>query len=206
MIKNIFRPCDYLDITWAKSEDPEIDQQNRDNAKDKDKVDWVYPFIIAFVSTFIALLILYFVEFCTTSCKTNFFLNDAFGIILGFLQTLPGFYIAALAAISTFNNPDMDKPMSDSPPLDKKFNAMSRRRFLAQAFSYLTFLSICIFLLCTIIKFFFSIGIVVTNYYFNLISYGIAVFFLTLFFSQMILITFYCLYYLGNRIHIPNDQ
>ncbi|TCB52676.1 hypothetical protein E0H80_02250 [Acinetobacter sp. ANC 4779] len=206
MIKNIFRPCDYLDISWAQSEDDEINKQNKENAADKDKVDWVYPVIIAIFSTLIALLISHFIQVCTESCKTNFFQNDAFGIVLGFLQTLPGFYIAALAAISTFNNPDMDNPMSGSPPLDKNFNEMSRRRFLAQAFSYLTFLSICLFLFCTVIKFFFSIGILILNYYLNLVLYGISIFFLTLFFSQMILITFYCLYYLGNRIHIPNDH
>ncbi|HAV5317768.1 hypothetical protein ABTP12_14810 [Acinetobacter baumannii] len=206
MIKNIFRPCDYLDITWGKSENAETEQQNRQNAKDKDKVDWIYPFIIAIISTCIAVLLHHYIKICAESCKTIFFMNDSFGIILGFLQTLPGFYIAALAAISTFNNPDMDKPMSGSPPLDKNLNTMSRRRFLAQAFSYLTFLSICIFIACTVIKYFFSIGIVITNYYLSLISYAISIFFLVLFFTQMILITFYCLYYLGNRIHIPHDN
>ena len=41
MIKNIFRPCDYLDISWAQSKDDKINKQNKENAADKDKVDWV---------------------------------------------------------------------------------------------------------------------------------------------------------------------
>ena len=68
--------------------------------------------------------------------------------LLGFVQTLAGFYIAALAAVSSFNSPHLDKTMPHpAPTMRIKHNgvmqsvAATRRRFLTSMFAYLTAVS-----------------------------------------------------------------
>lgn len=194
MSREILRPCDYLWISWKN--DP-------DENKKKDRMDWIFPLIFSCMVS-IALFAVYKLNFtCATSCKTVLFSNDAFGVILNFLQTMPGFYIAALAAISTFNNPGMDRDMIGSTPVDKDQKKMTRRRFLAQSFSYLTFLSIILLIFGAIIKYFFSLDLIVMNSNLFLITYIFLSFILFVFLFQLVFITFYCLYYLGDRIHLP---
>lgn len=62
---------------------------------------------------------------------------------------LVGFFIAALAAVATFDRPSMDKPMAGTPPtltiVEKKKAyeiQLSRRAYLSQLFGYLTVISI----------------------------------------------------------------
>ena len=69
--------------------------------------------------------------------------------VLGFVQTLAGFYIAALAAVSSFNSPHLDRAMpAPAPTMYIKYNGIlqsetaTRRRFLTSMFAYLTALSI----------------------------------------------------------------
>lgn len=194
MSREILRPCDYLWISWKN--DP-------DENKKKDRMDWIFPLVFSSIVC-IVLLIIYKLNFtCATSCKSILFSNDAYNVILNFLQTMPGFYIAALAAISTFNNPGMDKDMIGSTPVDKDKKKMTRRRFLAQSFSYLTFLSIILLIFGAIIKYFYSLDLVVTNSNLFLIIYLFLTFILFIFLFQLVFITFYCLYYLGDRIHLP---
>lgn len=78
--------------------------------------------------------------------------------ISGFVSNLPGFYIAALAAIATFNREQIDYPLigTNGTPFIKitrtKENGrivdtqekLTRRLFLCMLFSFLTALSICI--------------------------------------------------------------
>jgi len=70
----------------------------------------------------------------------------------GLLNTLIGFYIAALAAIATFNNVNLDKVMKGRPPTlvtirqgEKSEEQLTRRRFLVMLFGYCAFLSIMLF-------------------------------------------------------------
>lgn len=194
MSREILRPCDYLWISWQN--DPEEN-------KKKDWMDWFFPIIFSFLVSLV-LFFMYKQNFiCVTSCKTILFNNDAYNIILNFLQTMPGFYIAALAAISTFNNPGMDKEMIGSTPIDKERKKMTRRRFLAQSFSYLTFLSIVLLIIGSIIKYFYSLDLVIINNFIFLTIYLTVTFILFVFLFQLVFITFYCLYYLGDRIHLP---
>lgn len=65
--------------------------------------------------------------------------------ILGFVQNLPGFYIAALSAIATFNKTDIDKTMpAPAPKLDIVVQGhniaieLTRQRFLCSMFAFLT--------------------------------------------------------------------
>ncbi|PSU94366.1 hypothetical protein C0W80_19455 [Photobacterium leiognathi subsp. mandapamensis] len=129
--------------------------------------------------------------------------------ISSFIGNLPGFYIAALAAIATFNREQIDKPLiSDgtSPYIVNKIvdsngkehqteETITRRMFLCFLFSFLTAESIIL----VIINKFASVVILSSDVfvYFSLFYIG-AYFFL---FWQLIISTFFGLYYLGNRIH-----
>lgn len=194
MSKEILRPCDYLWISW---------ENDSEENKKKDRMDWIFPLICSVIVCLI-LFIMFKINFvCSSACKTILYHNEAYSVILNFLQTMPGFYIAALAAISTFNNPGMDKEMIGSTPVDKERKKMTRRRFLAQSFSYLTFLSITLLIFGAILKYFYSLDIVITNTTLFLSLYLFTTFILFIFLFQLVFITFYCLYYLGDRIHLP---
>lgn len=129
--------------------------------------------------------------------------------LLSFVQNLPGFYTAALAAVATFGGKEMNKVMPGEPPrMRLLFEGhltqpleLSRRLFLSSMFGYLTALS---FLLT-------MAGIVGTS-----LADSVAVMLLPsvrpwvsalataaymLFFSQMLLVTGWGLFYLGERMH-----
>jgi hypothetical protein len=70
----------------------------------------------------------------------------------GLLGILVGFFIAALAAVATFDRPSMDDPMPGiSPTMAVKEKgvsykvSLSRRIFLSQLFGYLTVASLLVF-------------------------------------------------------------
>jgi hypothetical protein len=131
--------------------------------------------------------------------------------LLGFVQTLAGFYIAALAAVSAFDSPHMNRVMPGVPPeiLVKHNNRntwvkATRRRFLCAMFAYLTALS-----------FLFTLGAIavlsVADPISQLVSAewrtglrlagtGLMVFLVT----QMTTVTFWGLFYLGERMLTPD--
>jgi len=167
--------------------------------------DWLVP--IAFA----ALAVL---AFRFSAGEVNFFGNGGvIAAVTGFVQNLPGFFIAALAAIATFNREDLDEKMPD-PPLTVAdchrgtWNRvpLTRRRFLSLLFAFLTAQSIAITV----------IGITLTQVsgwlcgmsalqvfkpVLSTIGSGVYSFM----FFQMISVTCLGLYYLGDRIHQPND-
>lgn len=72
----------------------------------------------------------------------------------GLLQVLTGFYIAALAAVATFQGKGMDERMAGDPPVIKEYRrkkgrdvALTRRRFLCYLFGYLAMVSLGLFCL-----------------------------------------------------------
>ena len=74
--------------------------------------------------------------------------------ILSFIQILPGFFIAALAAIATFNRLDLDKIMPHpAPTINIECNGgkeeidLTRRRYLTLMFSFLSAESILLIVL-----------------------------------------------------------
>ena len=131
--------------------------------------------------------------------------------ILGFVQSLPGFYIAALAAIATFNNSDMDKLMPGRPPEAKIiYNGslqsvpLTRRRMLSMLFSFLTAESFVLTLgaigsmtLASSIK-----DLMPENIH-GFLKAVFSFIYLT-FLMQMFSVTMWGLYYLGERIHTPD--
>lgn len=133
--------------------------------------------------------------------------------VLGFVQSLPGFYIAALAAISTFNNSDMDKLMPGRPPEAKIiYNGhlqsvpLTRRRMLSMLFSFLTAESL-VLTLCAIGAMTLAQPIKDLMPEYLLGGFKVAFSFLYLtFLMQMFIVTMWGLYYLGERIHTPDPS
>ena len=124
--------------------------------------------------------------------------------ITGFIQTLPGFYLAALSAIATFNNPGMDQYLQGEPlkikvVLNGAFETitLTRRRFLPTMFAYLTVQSFIASM----------IGMVLISFDMTSLSkYYLAVAFFCFIYIiwQLLIITLWGIYYLGERIHTPN--
>ena len=84
------------------------------------------------------------------------------GLISGVSQImtiLPGFFIAALAAVATFNREEMDDPMPAPTPTTTIFRqgewievVLTRRLFLTYLFSYLSILSLGTSIVCLALK------------------------------------------------------
>lgn len=131
--------------------------------------------------------------------------------LLGFVQSLPGFYLAALSAVATFGKPGLDDVMPGTPPRASiLYNGqrmpvdLTRRRFLCLMFSYLTALSIAITLASIVML--STVDLVrpaVPHGMLEPLRAALA-FTLLLFITQMIVITLWGLYYLGERMHTPD--
>jgi hypothetical protein len=128
--------------------------------------------------------------------------------ILGFVQGLPGFYIAALAAIATFNKLDIDKKMPAPAPkmhiqvrgVDQ-YIELTRRRFLCLMFAFLTAESILLIVLSIFgAALHEPIKALLPTYWIYPVSLAaITIYFFV--FWQMIVVTLWGLYYLGDRLH-----
>jgi len=146
----------------------------------------------------------------------NLFAADGLMLkLLGFVQSLPGFYVAALAALATFNQPGLDVLMPGQPPVARIIyngrpvpTELTRRRFLCLMFSYLTAIS---FLLTLALVTTTSLAEPLREYLFQLnkscavvwIRWVVSlVLFGALF--QMLSVTFYGLFYIGERMHTPD--
>ncbi|HEM8686258.1 hypothetical protein R1917_09720 [Citrobacter koseri] len=149
--------------------------------------------------------------FCLFNITPAVLLSDSGFVktVTSFISNLPGFYIAALAAIATFNREQIDHPLisnTGTPSIDVKVTKengrvinsqepLTRRLFLCMLFAFLTALSIIIVMLNALVAPLFTVH---NNIYFQVI-------YLLLFtFStwQLLVSTFFGLYYLGSRIHL----
>ena len=167
-------------------------------------VNWALPL----VATSVSLLALHLLG---ADVNVNVFgTQGLLDRVLAFVQTLAGFYIAALAAVSSFNSPYLDQKMpAPAPTMYIMYNkgmecvALTRRRFLTSMFAYLTSLS-----------FLFSLMAIVTlvlapalkqslpNAVYVLHWVGAGLFLIALF--QMTCVTFWGLFYLGERMITPD--
>ncbi|EHZ8148970.1 hypothetical protein K6R34_002843 [Salmonella enterica] len=112
--------------------------------EEKGWYDYKIPFIVAAVVTF---------GYFFSADKIS--LVGTNGLLLqvnGLLQVLIGFYIAALAAVSTFSNATIDEVMAGEPPTlvetfrGEKFEVeLTRRRFVCYLFGYLALVSFVLF-------------------------------------------------------------
>lgn len=130
--------------------------------------------------------------------------------LLAFVQTLAGFYIAALAAVSSFNSPHLDRTMPTPAPTmyimyngSKQLVPLTRRRFLTSMFAYLTSLSflfslaaIATLVLAPVLKQAWPSAVSCLHWI------GSGFFLLALF--QMTTVTFWGLFYLGERMITPD--
>ncbi|MCV6588313.1 MAG: hypothetical protein OIF57_04675 [Marinobacterium sp.] len=162
---------------------------------DKWLYDWLIPLLLTAGTLWLS------VEFIPMHALIN--KGGLISDITGFVANLPGFFIAALAAVATFNKNDIDQLMDNPPKISVMHHGkslmvdMTRRRFLCVLFAYLTATSIMIVLLT---KLFLAVELT-TEYkvYFNWAGVGFYFFMLW----QMVIATILGLYYLGERLHTP---
>lgn len=130
--------------------------------------------------------------------------------LTSFIQSLPGFFIAALAAVATFNRVDLDALMPEPTPtvpihvrgISSEVK-LSRRRFLSILFAFLTAQSIAITVIGIALKQLApSVSLIVPCSLQTLLSlFGLFVY--SLMFWQLLTVTCIGLYYLGDRMHQP---
>ncbi|MDO6610442.1 hypothetical protein Q4601_09060 [Shewanella sp. 1_MG-2023] len=189
LITQIASPLNYLKIKSMNS---------------KYLFDWLFPILL----TSISCIYLYVVA----NWDLNFIIIQSGFIdkLLAFTALLPGFFIAALAAIATFPRKEIDFAL-DNPNVEptmkvnyvdksgvhhKEDIIISRRVFLCSLFSFVTFESIVLLL----INLFSSVTVVPVDTFFVLTSFYVV---LVLFiFWQMLTAAFLGLYYLSFRIHL----
>lgn len=167
--------------------------------------DWLAPLAISIISSLIFIL-------CGN--EINFLGENGFiSKISSFVQILPGFYIAALAAIATFNRHDIDKYMPDpTPQVDiiirgqKNKIKLTRRRFLCMLFAFLTAESILLAILSVFSTSFSSSIKAILPQNTHSFSLHAFLFMYVFLFWQMIIATFLGLYYLGDRLNQPDSD
>lgn len=145
-------------------------------------------------------------------------LAGADGLLRGLSQIfalLPGFFISALAAVATFNRPEMDEPMPGEAPRmlirhqGRKVEIhLTRRMFLSYLFSYLAVVSIILFCVTIVSPYLY---IPIANHIRSLdISFIVTlarysfVFVLCYFSSSLLVTTLHGIYFLTERMHMPN--
>ena len=157
--------------------------------------NWRIPSVLTLISA-----VLLFVSFDVTTIAAKDGLIDQ---LTGFITGLPGFLIAALAAIATFNRPVIDQEMIDGPTITIKVgitkidnSKLTRRDFLLRLFAYLTVLSIFLVV-------FVKVAMVVTLPA-TVALYGqwfFVIGFLLLFWQLLVLLLF-GMYYLCERLNM----
>lgn len=190
MIRHLLRPLSYLTIEH----------------KLKWKVDWLYPFLLATLST---ALVFVLKQFGQVSLYAD---GGIIMKILNFVQVLPGFYIAALAAIATFNKTDIDKTMpAPAPKIDIMIQGenvaieLTRRRFLCSMFAFLTAESIILIVLAIFSSSAYIPFKAVIRESWQIWLSGLFTMMFFLLIWQMIVASFWGLYYLGDRLHRPDS-
>lgn len=167
-------------------------------------IDWLLPSLAAGIAT---TALMFFGH------QLNMF--SASGVVdkcLGFIQALPGFYIAALAAIATFGRTDIDFTMPGNPPPSitqmiagkSLIVQLTRRRFLCLLFSFLTVECIVLTLGSIVVLVFAPHVSKVLSEGFHVFIFYFSTFIYFLFLSQLLIATLWGLYYLGDKIHQPN--
>lgn len=132
---------------------------------------------------------------------------------------LPGFFIAALAAVSTFNRPEIDEVMPDPAPELKlrtgereSFVPLTARMFTTHLFSYLTsisFFSVLFFVFADLLSPSVShwVGLVPDLFWRDLLAEALVLiyFFCVIWLAaKIVLTTLIGLYFLAERIHRPS--
>lgn len=173
--------------------------------KDILPIRWTIPLIIALL---------------VTSCLSTFHIAYGFDLfsekgfferIFGMLSILPGFYIAALAAVATFGHKDMDNILPSPAPTLTYYERgkpvprkLTKRQFVSLLFSFLTLESLFLFLFLSITLPAAHLPILLNSNLKEILAV-IYTFCVLLVLSQLFVITMYGLYFLGDRIHRTTD-
>ena len=177
-------------------------------------VNWIVPLFFAAITGGCWLIptALNYLGFLTPQPADVWGSSGLISKIQSFVQNLPGFYTAALAAVATFGGQSMLKVMPGKAPRMKflvegkitKGLELNRRLFMSSMFAYLTALS---FLLTVGAAIGVTIAPVLKSallpWVVPFIS-AIAASLYVLFFVQMLTVTGWGLYSLGERMHL-ND-
>jgi hypothetical protein len=100
--------------------------------------------------------------FAALGTKISIFSNsELIKRVMDLLALMIAFYMAALAAVSTFDRKGIDAPLPDEDALLKKRQpdgrfadvALSYRQFISYCFGYLSFLSLCLYMFMIITSF-----------------------------------------------------
>lgn len=166
-------------------------------------INWIFPVLFSSVVTSLLLFLHPQLDI--------FGANGLLSRLLGFFQSLPGFYIAALAAIATFNNPDMATLMPGKPPTMKvmyqqgwEVVKLTRRRFLSSMFAYLTAISLLgTFAMLIGLSAAPAIRDTLNCSTASVIKWVGAWCYLFVC-AQLLFVTFWGLFYLGERLHTPD--
>lgn len=168
----------------------------------KPVVDWLVPGVLSLAATVVIILV---------RGKVNFYGSGGFvSLVLGYVQNLPGFYIAALAAIATFPRVEIDQILAGNPTpkivnVDSHGNEnvieLTRRRFLCLMFAFLTAECIVLTVLSAVgLSVAAPIRSAVPNWAYMTL-FAIATFSYFMLFFQLIVATFWGIFYLGEKIH-----
>lgn len=146
-------------------------------------------------------------------------LSELVAALVSATALLPGFYIAALAAVSTFAGPHMDEAMPEpTPELDIQTlqtsgpEKLTRRMFLCYLFGYLAVISLLLVFAGTAVQVFIpsANSLVVSlipaahvDLAIQVLS-GLVVFFLTATLGSIFITSLQGIYYLMERIFQPN--
>jgi hypothetical protein len=167
-------------------------------------MDWGLPFIFALLSSAL--------YFFMTPRPQIFLANGTLAQLSGLLQLLPGFYIASLAAVATFQREDLDQYMPEPTPASSAFIKgqwvpipLTRRRMMSMMFSYLSFVSIVLFIMIVGANFVATWGAAIVPSSYKLAAVIGFIFIFCWIFWNMIIVTLFGLYQLGDRIHQPEQ-
>lgn len=172
----------------------------------KPTFDWFVPIGLTCVSTAVYVWLPTTIPFIGQNSLTGF--------IQELVKMLSGFFIAALAAIATFKDDQLDKYMIGDPPTLTEYDAeksrmveraLTRRRFLSLLFGYLAFISLMLFVWTV------ALAVVKDTAIASLGAWTpaarIATVAFTLFwFWNMFSVALLGLYYLTYRMHRPDQR
>jgi len=128
-------------------------------------------------------------------------INSSIGFLIGF-------YIAALAAVATFEHKSLDKKIAGKPAVFTYYQAakkwdeeLTRRKFLSFLFGYCSFVSIILFVAGVFAQIFHDGIKLLIPIQYHLLLTGIFVAGYMFVFFNLIITTFLGLFYLTDRLH-----
>ncbi|AJE08363.2 hypothetical protein [Mannheimia haemolytica] len=125
--------------------------------------------------------------------------NSIVSVVNGILQMLSGFYIASLAAIATFNRPEIDEVMLNAPRLNNR--KVTRRIFLTHLFGYLAFMSILTYFIGGFAQISQDNIVLLTSYNFYPIINYLAMGLYSFIMFNLVFVTLLGLFFMIDRIH-----